>query len=104
MQCLCQWGNLFCKLPLRRLVLVMTPWQMHLAAYSGIKIAGLAPIVLEVFLGALAYAYPTIDLFRRACTGVVRDSGGRRNGAALRHLDGGHPAHDPPARSRGRGP
>src|SRR6478735_12426817 len=97
MQWLCQWGNFFCKLPLRRQVLVMTPRQKHLAAYSGIKIAGLAPIVLEVFLGALAHAYPTIDLFRRACTGVVRDSGGCRNGAALRHLDGGHPADHRPA-------
>src|SRR5947209_17567045 len=44
MQWLCQWGNLFCKMPLRRQVLVIGRRRRHLAAYSGIKIAGLALI------------------------------------------------------------
>src|SRR5437870_3658341 len=45
---------------------------------------------LEFFLGALGHAYPTVDLSRRACAGGLRNLGARRDGGALRHLDGGH--------------
>src|SRR5947209_17567044 len=56
----------------------------------------------EFAWGALGHAFPTVDLSRRACAGVIRNPGERRNGGALRHLDGGHPADDGPARPRRR--
>src|SRR3954466_7913977 len=50
----------------------------------------------EVSLGALGHAYSFFDLSRRAGAGGFRDPGARRNGGALRHLDGGHSADDRP--------
>ena len=102
MQWLCQWGNFFCKLPLRRQVLVIDAsakaprclfWHQDCRFGSDFLKSSLElwpmRIRLSTCFAVLALALSAIPAQRR-------------NGGALRHLDGGHSADHRPARSRRR--